>query len=179
MSGMEVDDDNSVPQALAPPLVRDPRDDLQEQLEAVLISVLPPLMEQSIAAHNLPTDLSIYAYPATQRGHPRPTKRPLPSLSSTEWKTWPLHECVLFLAEYPPPGSAVDDSKRIPTCSPPPPFSEKTQSALQYLASVIRKNRKGREFGRGDWERASSGLTALWPPFEEAIVQAVKDVFES
>jgi hypothetical protein len=184
MPGMEVDDDNLVPQAPAPPPTRDPRDDLQEQLEAVLISVLPSLVEQSIAAHNQPTNVSIhaYSYSTPLRGSSRATKRSLPPPSSTEWKAWPPHECVLFLADYPPSSSLADPApwpKKSPTSSPPLPFPEKTRSALQYLASIIQKNRKGREFGRGDWERASAGLAALWPPFKDVIVQAVKDVFES
>lgn len=179
MPGMEVDDCNLVSKVPTPP-VRDPRDDLQEQLETALVSILPSLMERSIAAHNQPSDVSMHAYSTPQWGRSRPSRRPLPT-SSTEWKAWPPHECVLFLADYPPPPSlavgAAPVSKQSST-SPPPPFPEETRSALQYLASIIRKNRKGREFGRGDWERASTGLGALWPPVEEAIAQAVRDVFD-
>ena len=181
---MEVDDDNLAPQAPTPP-VRDPRDDLQEQLEAALISVLPSLMEQSIAAHNRPTNVSMHAHSDPQRGRSRTSKRSLPSSSSTEWKAWSWHECILFLADYPPPSQAAEpasaskrNGNRSPGPSPPSPFPEKTRLNLQSLASIIRKNRKGREFGRGDWERAGAGVGALWPPLEEAIAQAVRDAFE-
>lgn len=176
---MEIDDDDAPPRPPTPPPKRDPRDDLQDQLVTFLDSVVPSLVKDSVAAHNRPTNKSIHADPNPHRSSRHSSRLKLPPVSSTEWEDWPLHESVLFLAQYPPPIPSSDQSLT-PSKLPPHPsaFPEKLQSALQSLAALVRKDRRGREFGRGDWERASTGLVAIWPSVKEPFAQAVKDVFE-
>lgn len=174
---MEIDDEDLPPRPITPPPARDPRDDLQDQLASLLTSVLPSLVKDSIEVHNKPSDESIHAISKSRHPSRRSTRQKLPSVSSVEWKAWSLYECILFLLDYPPPPS--HNSPLISnTKEPASPFPEKVRLGLQSLALLIRQDRKGREFGRGDWERATLGLATLWPSVQEPFAQAVKDVFE-
>lgn len=181
---MEVDDHNLPPRLPTPPPPRDSRDDLQDQLLALLQTIIPQLTEKSIEAHNqlkkAATNISIHAKPSPRRTSGRAPKRALPATHSVEWKSWPVHEQIHYLAEYPPPSPEETGSLPKPSSQLAPPafYPEAQYSAIFSLAALVRKDRRGREFGRGDWERACTGLGTLWPPVKDAFAQAVKEAFE-
>ncbi|KAF9514109.1 hypothetical protein BS47DRAFT_895991 [Hydnum rufescens UP504] len=107
-------------------------------------------------------------------------RRELPSPHSTEWRSWRLHECILFLADYPPPAkSPLPCSAGATTSSPPLPFSSQERTHLTQLSTFVREEtRRGREYGRGDWDQACNGVKVLFPELEDVISKAVIDVFE-
>jgi hypothetical protein len=197
---MEIDDfDGFVP----PPSIQirtDPRDDLQTKLRDFLASSLPPLIESSIRNRNrLSTSAASDAGRSTHARKPRPpiarSKQAMPGEESTDWKTWSVKESVLFLANFPPPlqphsraASLCHSASSSPSSgggsagkSPPlsTEFTPVTISNLQSLASLVHTDRRGREFGRGDWDRACLGFGTLCPEAKEMFENAVRAAFEA
>ena len=179
--GMDLDEIPSVP-------AMDPRDELREQLLAYLQSGLPQIIKSTIELYRRPQEVSLRKTETSSDSiHARPSyasrnssslarvSRPLLQLPlPKEYEEWSLSQSIKFLSEWRPIPQGTLPTKK------PTPFSAYEKGSLLSLANFVQPDRRrGREFARGDWNRACEGLKFLFPDVQCLFEKAVKEAFDS
>src|SRR5258708_5351788 len=185
-AGMDIDEIDAPSISPSDPAM-DPRDELREQLLVYLRSALPQIIESTIEHHRLQklplqkiesSSDSIHAKPShtgrnsssSSRVPPKPRAPPqLPS--PKEYEIWSLSQSIKFLSEWRPVRQGALPTKAAP-------FTVRERGSLLSLANFVESDRRqGREFARGDWDRACEGLRLLCPDAQDPFEKAVKEAF--
>lgn len=168
---MDMDAEYQPPPQISAVYHADPRDQLHDALIKYLEFHIPPILDQTVnllkskqsqVPEKVQEDSSASIH-ARQSKKPTPHRKPTPKKINipleSEYKSWHPAKALAFLSENPPPH--VSNPKDI-----------------AVFASFVQDRRRGREFGRGDWQNAIVGMEALFGDPEFQFRLAVLEAFD-